>query len=47
MKIKIISKVIKFTGPRKIVEIPASIRDNFRLGETVSIEKIKKKQNAT
>ena len=43
MKIK--SKVTKFTGPRKIVEIPKAARDNFKLGEEVNIEKVKEKQN--
>ena len=38
MKIK--SKVTKFTGERKIVEIPKAARDNFKLGEEVNIEKI-------
>ncbi len=40
-QIKIKSKVSKFTGDRKIVEIPVAVRDNFKLGEPVNIEKIK------
>ena len=39
MKIK--SKVTKFCGDRKIVEIPKAARDNFELKEEVYIEKIK------
>jgi len=39
MKIK--SKVTKFTGKRKIVEIPSSVRDEFKLGEKVIIQKVK------
>ncbi len=39
MKIK--SKVTKFCGDRKIVEIPKAARDNFELREEVNIEKIK------
>ena len=37
MKVK--SKVAKFTGQRKIVEIPESVRDNFKIGEEVTIIK--------
>jgi hypothetical protein len=37
MKIK--SKVAKFTGDRKIVEIPTAVKDNFKIGEDVTIEK--------
>ena len=37
MKFK--SKVAKFTGERKIVEIPESVRDNFKVGEEVMITK--------
>ncbi len=37
MKIK--SKVSKFTGNRKIVEIPKPVRDNFKVGEEVTIIK--------
>ncbi len=43
MKIK--SKVTKFCGERKIVEIPKAVRDNFKLKEEVNIEKIKDKEN--
>ena len=39
MKFK--SKVAKFTGERKIVEIPESVRDNFKIGEEVTITKEK------
>lgn len=39
MKIK--SKVAKFTGDRKIVEIPHAVKDNFNIGEEVTIEKNK------
>lgn len=39
MKIK--SKVVKFTGERKIVEIPHAVKDNFKIGEEVTIEKKK------
>jgi len=41
MKIK--SKIMKFSGDRKIVEIPKSVRDEFMVGEVVKIEKTKKK----
>ena len=37
MQIK--SKVSKFTGKRKIVEIPKAARDNFKVGEEVLIKK--------
>ena len=37
MKIK--SKIAKFTGNRKIIEIPESVRDNFNIGEEVTITK--------
>ncbi len=37
MKFK--SKVAKFTGERKIVEIPNAVKDNFKIGEEVTIEK--------
>ena len=39
MKVK--SKVVKY-GERKIVEIPKAVRDNFKIGEDVTIEKTKK-----
>jgi hypothetical protein len=39
MKIK--SRVSKFSGERKIVEIPHSARDNFSIGEKVLISKEK------
>ncbi len=39
MKIK--TKVTKFTGDRKIVEIPKAVRDNFEVGEPVIITKEK------
>jgi len=37
------SKVSKFTGKRKIVEIPAIDRDEFKVGDKVFIQKIKKR----
>jgi len=37
MKVK--SKVYKFTGDRKIVEIPIAVRDSFKIGEEVFIVK--------
>lgn len=37
MKVK--SKVVKFTGDRKIIEIPKSVKDNFKIGEPVIITK--------
>jgi len=37
MKIK--SKVAKFSNGRKIVEIPTSVKDNFKIGEEVTITK--------
>ena len=37
MKVK--SKVYKFSGDRKIVEIPIAVRDNFKIGEEVFIVK--------
>ena len=40
MKIKL--KISKFTGDRKIIEIPKVLRDNFEVGEIVFIEKVKK-----
>ena len=39
MRIK--SRVAKFSGDRKIVEIPQSARDNFVVGERVVIIKEK------
>jgi len=39
LKMKFKSKVVKFTGERKIVEIPESVRNNFKIGEKVTIEK--------
>lgn len=41
------SKVTKFSGERKIVEIPKAVRDNFKLREEVYIEKIKMIKNDT
>ena len=43
MKVK--SKVAKFTGDRKIVEIPTAVKDNFKIGEEVTIEKTKSGKN--
>lgn len=42
MKIK--TKVVKFTGKRKIVEIPKTVRDNFEIGEEVEISKTKEEE---
>ena len=42
--IKVRSKVAKFTGDRKIVEIPLAVRDEFKVGEKVYISKIEKKK---
>jgi len=39
MKIK--SKVSKFTGERKIVELPVAVRDEFKIGEGVYVKKKK------
>ena len=33
-------RVVKF-GTRKIIEIPKAVRDNFWIGETVIIKKLK------
>ena len=41
MKIK--SRVTKFCGDRKIIEIPKAIRDNFKVGESVIITIAKEK----
>jgi len=38
---KIDSKVVKF-GERKIIEVPKAARDNFSIGEKVTIEKKRK-----
>lgn len=40
--IKIKLKVVKFSGKRKIIELPKVIRGNFRIGEDVFIEKVKR-----
>ena len=37
MKVK--AKVSKFTDERKIIEIPTAVRDNFKIGEEVTIIK--------
>ncbi len=42
MKIRI--KVAKFSGQRKILEIPKSIRDNFRIGENLVVSLYNKKR---
>jgi len=36
------SRISKFTGERKIVEIPKEDRQNFEIGEKVIVKKIKK-----
>ncbi len=37
MKIK--AKVAKFSNGRKIIEIPTAVKDNFKIGEEVTITK--------
>ena len=39
---KTISKVAKFSGKRKIVEIPSKNRDEFEIGDAVEVRKVKK-----
>ena len=41
MKVK--TRVAKFSGDRKIVEIPSAVKENFKIGEVVYIVKLKKK----
>jgi len=41
MRIK--SKVAKYCGDRKIIEIPKAARDEFKVGEKVTIEKDRKR----
>lgn len=41
VKMKVKSKVAKFTGDRKIIEVPNAVKDNFIIGEEVTIEKTK------
>jgi hypothetical protein len=36
---KALSKVTKFTGKRKIIEVPKAVRENFEYNEEVYIEK--------
>ncbi len=40
MKIK--AKVAKFSNGRKIIEIPTAVKDNFKIGEEVTIMKEKR-----
>jgi len=35
------SQITKFTGKRKIIEVPANVRNNFALGDSVQVKKIK------
>lgn len=44
---KVTAKVARFTGDRKIVEIPWAIRDNFKIGEEVIIVKGSTKNSDT
>jgi uncharacterized membrane protein (UPF0127 family) len=37
----VISKVAKFSGERKIIEIPKESRDEFNVGDKVKIRKVK------
>ena len=36
------SQVTKFSGKRKIIEVPAKVREHFKTGEKVHVKKIKK-----
>ena len=42
---KIRSKVAKFGNERKIIELPKAVRDNFKIGEEVVIDKVKISEN--
>ena len=35
------SQITKFTGKRKIIEVPANVRNNFSVGDKVNVKKIK------
>ena len=37
---EITSRVTKFTGERKVVEIPKAVRDEFAIGDKVKIRKV-------
>ena len=34
------SQITKFTGKRKIIEVPAKVRDHFTPGDSVKVRKI-------
>lgn len=36
---KVLSRVNKYVGERKIIEVPKSVRNNFKIGEKVFIVK--------
>jgi antitoxin component of MazEF toxin-antitoxin module len=39
---KVISKVRKWGGWRKVIEIPKAVRDEFNVGEEVEVKKVGK-----
>jgi len=39
------SRVSKFSGKRKIIEIPFDARDSFEIGDEVLVQKVQKKDN--
>lgn len=41
MKLKL--KIVKFSGERKIIEIPKFFRDDYKIGEKVIVMKDKRK----
>lgn len=40
------SKVSKFTGDRKHIEIPILYREDFKIGDEVYIERIRRKKRS-
>ncbi len=38
------SQVTKFTGKRKIIEVIAAARDDFEIGDSVQVKKIKEEK---
>ena len=38
------SKVRKFQGDRKVIEVPKAVRDDYDAGEEVEFEKVRKSQ---
>ena len=38
------SQITKFSGKRKIIEVPAKVRDNFAPGDSVQVKKIKEEK---